>query len=142
MSANPLEQASSTIEPAEVQQALEKILNSKHFVNAQKKKRFLRLISDFYLEGRAHELNEYILGYDVFGRDSNYNPSADPIVRVVAHDIRKKLKMYYENEGANDAIRLDLPRAAINLSSPDIRLSLRQKSMRVLLILFQSLKLY
>ncbi|HEX8088904.1 MAG TPA: hypothetical protein VF762_08635, partial [Blastocatellia bacterium] len=103
------EQAPSTIEPDAVRQALESILSSRHFVNAPKKKKFLRLICDFYLEGRAHELNEHMLGYDVFGRGSGYNPSDDPIVRVFAHEIRKKLEAYYASEGAADPIRLDIP---------------------------------
>lgn len=50
-----------------------------------------------------------MLGFDVFGRDSNYNPSDDPIVRVFAHEIRKKLEAYYGNEGANDPVRLEIP---------------------------------
>src|SRR5215211_9422716 len=91
-------QAPSSVEPDDVRRALESILNSKHFVNAHKKKKFLRLICDFYLEGRAHELNEHMLGYDVFNRESSYNPSDDPIVRVFAHEIRKKLEIYYKNE--------------------------------------------
>jgi hypothetical protein len=103
------EQMHLAFEPDEVRLALENILSSKHFVNAHKKKKFLRLICDFYLEGRAQELNEHILGYDVFGRDSSYNPSDDPIVRVFAHEIRKKLEAYYTNEGAGDAIRLEIP---------------------------------
>lgn len=103
------QQKASDIGAEDVHQSLEKILASKHFVNAHKKKKFLRIICDFYLQGRAHELNEYILGYDVFGRDSSYNPSADPIVRVFAHEIRKKLEIYYRGEGANDPIHLEIP---------------------------------
>ncbi len=103
------EQSPTDIAHEDVRQALEAILNSKHFVNAHKKKKFLRLICDFYIEGRAQELNEHILGYDVFGRDSSYNPADDPIVRVFAHEIRKKLEAYYGNEGANDPIRLEIP---------------------------------
>lgn len=103
------EQPSPDIAPDDVRQSLETLLSSKHFVNAHKKKKFLRLICDFYLEGRAQELNEHILGYDVFGRDSSYNPSDDPIVRVFAHEIRKKLEAYYANEGAHDPIRLEIP---------------------------------
>jgi hypothetical protein len=97
------------IAPEDVHQTLESILSSKHFVNAHKKKKFLRLICDFYIQGRAQELNEHILGYDVFGRDSSYSPSDDPIVRVFAHEIRKKLEAYYSSEGANDSIRLEIP---------------------------------
>ena len=98
-----------TFEASEVNQTLERVLNSRYFVHAHKKRQFLSLICDFYIKGRAHELNEYVLAYDVFGRDSKYNPSADPMVRVVAHEIRKKLESYYQNEGANDEIRMELP---------------------------------
>src|SRR5262245_18154378 len=99
----------SPVSPDEVRQALGTILASRHFVNAHQKKKFLKLICDFYLEGRAHELNEHILGYDVFGRDSSYNPAQDPIVRVFAHEIRKKLEDYYTKEGAADPIRMEIP---------------------------------
>ena len=109
MKSHMVEQQHSAFDDDEVRLTLENILSSKHFVNAHKKKKFLRLICDFYLEGRAQELNEHILGYDVFGRDSSYNPSADPIVRVFAHEIRKKLEAYYANEGATDPIRLEIP---------------------------------
>jgi hypothetical protein len=98
-------QSVEVINAEEVRQTLEKILNSKYFVHAHKKRLFLSVICEFYLNGRAHELNEYVLAYDV----STYNPSADPIVRVVAHEIRKKLENYYQNEGASDTIRMELP---------------------------------
>jgi hypothetical protein len=102
-------QSIEAIDSADVSQTLEKVLSSKYFVHAHKKRQFLNVVCDFYLNGRAHELNEYVLAYDVFGRDNTYNPSADPIVRVVAHEIRKKLESYYQNEGAGDEIRMELP---------------------------------
>src|SRR5437868_4635520 len=109
MKAQIAESASSGVAPDEVRQALDRLLWSKYFVNAHKKQKFLRLICDYYLEGRAQELNEHLLGYDVFGRDNSYNPSNDPIVRVFAHEIRKKLEAYYTNEGAADLVRLEIP---------------------------------
>jgi len=109
MAHHAIERPLVSVEPEEVRQTLERILSSKYFVHAPKKKGFLNLICDFYLKGRAHELNEYILGYDVFGRDNTYDPSADPVVRVTAHEIRKKLELYYQNEGAQDPIRLEIP---------------------------------
>lgn len=93
----------------EVRQALDRVLNSKHFIHAPKKQKFLRLICDYYLNGRAGELNEYLIGQEVFDRNHDYNPSADPIVRVGAHDIRKKLELYYQQEGVQDEIRLEIP---------------------------------
>lgn len=99
----------TVMDPEEVQSALNRILASKHFSHAPKKQKFLRLLCDFYLQGRASKLNEYLIGREVFDRTEQYNPSEDPIVRVGAHDVRKKLELYYQNEGLGDEIRLDIP---------------------------------
>lgn len=109
MAVQSAKQVTKAVDAEDVRQTLEKVLNSKYFVHAYKKRQFLSVICDFYLSGRAGELNEYILAYDVFGRDNTYNPSADPIVRVVAHEIRKKLESYYQNEGSGDEIRMEIP---------------------------------
>lgn len=100
---------SPAIKPAEVRQALEALLGSKCFSHSPQKRKFLRLICDFYLNDRVRELNEYLLGREVFNRGANFHPADDPIVRVVAHDVRKKLEMYYQQEGTDDAIRLQIP---------------------------------
>jgi hypothetical protein len=97
------------IKPAEVRQTLEMILGSKYFSHAPQKRKFLRLICDFYLNNRASDLNEHLIGREVFSRGAGFHPAEDPIVRVVAHDVRKKLEMYYRHEGTDDAIRLQIP---------------------------------
>jgi hypothetical protein len=61
------------------------------------------------LSGRGAELNEYLIGREVFDRDDSYNPATDPIVRVGAHSVREKLALYYQREGADDAIRIEIP---------------------------------
>jgi hypothetical protein len=104
-SQRPPESASSE----EVAQLLERVFKSRHFAHAPKKQKFLQVVCDFYLSGRAHELNEYLIGREVFERDDNYNPAADPIVRVGAHDVRKRLELYYQSEGAHDELRLEIP---------------------------------
>src|SRR5687767_11369425 len=88
----------------EVRQALERILRSKHFAHAPMKQRFLQLICEAHISGRAADLNEYLIGFEVFGRDKSYNPALDPIVRVGAHELRKKLEYYYRSEGESDEI--------------------------------------
>src|SRR5262249_55231304 len=85
------------------------VLNSKHFVHAPMKQKFLRLTCDFHLNGRGPDLNEYLIGREVFGRDDSYNPATDPIVRVGAHGVREKLSLYYQKEGADDEIRIEIP---------------------------------
>jgi hypothetical protein len=74
----------------EVREAMSRILASKQFVNAPTKQKFLQLICESYLTGRAFELNEYMTGCEVYGRDANYNPALDPIVRVGAHGLRNR----------------------------------------------------
>jgi hypothetical protein len=93
----------------EVRQTLDRILQSKYFSHAPKKQKFIQLICDYHLQGRTSELNEYVIGYEVFEKGTGYNPSTDPVVRVGAHDVRKKLELYYQHEGAEDAVRLVIP---------------------------------
>ena len=89
--------------------ALERVLNSKYFIHAPMKQKFLRLICDFHLHGRGGDLNEYLIGREVFDRDDSYNPATDPIVRVGAHGVREKLALYYQKEGTNDLLRIEIP---------------------------------
>jgi len=89
--------------------ALERVLASKHFIHAPMKQRFLRLICEFRLDDRGRELNEYLIGREVFDRQSDYNPATDPIVRVGAHGVREKLERYYQKDGANDEVRIEIP---------------------------------
>ena len=64
------------------------------------------------MENRAHELNQYSLGVQVFGKKPNYNPSLDNIVRVTARQLRQKLGEYYSSEGASDPWVLEIPKGA------------------------------
>jgi hypothetical protein len=89
--------------------ALERVLTSKYFIHAPMKQKFLRLICDFHLHGRGSELNEYLIGREVFDRDDSYNPATDPIVRVGAHGVREKLALYYQKEGTQDDLRIEIP---------------------------------
>jgi hypothetical protein len=101
--------AASAVSQEEMRLALDRVLASKHFVHAPMKQRFLRLICEFRLDGRGRELNEYLIGREVFDRHNDYNPATDPIVRVGAHGVREKLERYYQKEGANDEVRIEIP---------------------------------
>ncbi len=70
---------------------------------------FLSFAVEESLAGRGGELKESVIGARVFERTADYDPRLDPIVRVEARRLRAKLKEYYEGEGANDGVRIDLP---------------------------------
>jgi hypothetical protein len=46
---------------------------------------------------------------EVFGRPASYDPSDDATVRVKAGEVRKRLGLYYSDQGAQDPIRIELP---------------------------------
>jgi hypothetical protein len=60
------------------------------------------------LEGNHEGLKERTLGIDVFGRDANYDNSADPVVRTTANEIRKRLALYYEDPASHNSVRIRL----------------------------------
>ncbi|MFN7930734.1 MAG: hypothetical protein U0Y68_22980, partial [Blastocatellia bacterium] len=107
--AAPLNASTDRVSSEEVRQTLTRIIQSKYFAHAPKKQRFVQVICDYYLQGRAAELNEYLIGCEVFDKGAEYQPSVDPVVRVGAHDVRKKLESYYQHEGADDPVRLSIP---------------------------------
>jgi len=88
---------------------LRRVLQSKHFAKAKKKSRFLEFVCDQAFLGNADKLNEYLIGVEVYERGTDFNPQDDPIVRVQAHEIRRALKDYYEEEGKDSPFRLELP---------------------------------
>jgi hypothetical protein len=93
----------------ERREELHRILESKHFASAPKKTRFLEFVSEQTFLGNGNKLNEYLIGVEVYDRGPEFNPQKDPIVRVQAHEIRRWLRKYYEEEGKNSLIRVDLP---------------------------------
>jgi len=88
---------------------LEKIVGSKHFRNSKRYPSFLRFIVEQTVAGRTDLLKERTLGTDVFGRPSDYDTNADPIVRVTAGEIRKRIAQYYQDPGHEDELRVYLP---------------------------------
>jgi hypothetical protein len=93
----------------EKREELRRVLQSKYFANSPKKTRFLEFVSEQAFVGNGERLNEYLIGVEVYDRGVDFNPQKDPIVRVQAHEIRRLLNKYYEEDGHDGLIRLDLP---------------------------------
>jgi hypothetical protein len=93
----------------EKREELRRLLQSKHFTASPKKTRFLEFVSEQTFLGNGDKLNEYLIGVEVYERGTDFNPQKDPIVRVQAHEIRRLLKKYYEEDGKDSGLRIDLP---------------------------------
>ena len=94
---------------SELLQQLDRIVCSKHFRNSKRYPPFLRFVVEQTLAGKTEELKERTLGVDVFARRSDYDTNADPIVRVTAGEIRKRIAQYYQEPGHENELRIDLP---------------------------------
>ncbi|HEX9369181.1 MAG TPA: tetratricopeptide repeat protein [Vicinamibacterales bacterium] len=89
---------------------LERVLTSVTFRQVDRLKRFLHFSVTEALAGRGDQLKEYVIGVQVFDKDSSFDPRADPIVRVQARRLRARLERYYRDEGGTDALVIELPK--------------------------------
>ena len=100
---------SSEPEKAAVQQQLEKLLATPLFNSSKRYPSFLKYVVTHSLAGQTDQLKERILGVEIFGRSADYDTNTDPIVRVTAAEIRKRIEQYYQDPKHSQEIRLYLP---------------------------------
>ncbi len=80
-----------------IEHELAQILVSSHFCHSLQAQRLLRYIVERSLAHEDHLLRERVIGSEVFGRRPDYDTGDDPIVRIRAADIRKRLAQYYQS---------------------------------------------
>ncbi len=95
-----------------VQLELERLLKSPLFTRSLRLSRFLRFIVEKTLRNEGDSLKEYTLAMEVFDKGETYEPNVDTLVRVEAGRLRNKLREYYESEGRDSVIRIDLPKGS------------------------------
>lgn len=92
-----------------VLQELESILSSRHFKSADRCKQFLQYVVLNKLEGHTERLKERTIGTDVFQRPPGYATGEDPVVRVQAGEVRRRLELYYQETPQPSRVRIELP---------------------------------
>jgi hypothetical protein len=94
----------------ECQLQLQKILQAASFRNASMLQQLLQYLAGKTFSHGAEVLKEYTIGVEALGRPADFDPKADPIVRVQIHRLRQKLKDYYDSDGHRDAIVIEIPK--------------------------------
>ena len=82
------------------------VLSSETFRRSPKLSRLLKYLCDKRLDGQASEITEYGIALDVLGRNAEFDPQQDAVVRVDTHHLRKRLKEYYAGPGADHPIQI------------------------------------
>jgi hypothetical protein len=93
---------------------LERILQSRTLHGSENLKSFLRYVTLKSIEESKDQLKEYTIATEVFGRNNNFSPRSDSVVRVQASRLRHKLQEYYATEGKSDRILIELPKGHYN----------------------------
>jgi hypothetical protein len=88
---------------------LERILHSRFFRNAVRSRQFLEFVVQHAVAGHSEELKERSIGTGVFHRAPGYATGDDPVVRVQAGEVRRRLEQYYQEERDPSPVRIELP---------------------------------
>ena len=95
-----------------VRRQLAKVLASADFDMTGRPREFLRFIVEEALAGRGADLTQAVIATHVFGREGDFDPALDPVVRIQAGRLRRSLERFYTRSGKEDAVRIELPRGA------------------------------
>jgi hypothetical protein len=92
-----------------VHEELQRILNSRFFKNATRSRQFLEFVVSRKLDGHAGELKERTIGTELFQRAPGYATGDDPVVRVQAGEVRRRLEQFYQTGPNHAQVRIELP---------------------------------
>src|SRR5579862_3556134 len=90
-----LEPSPSVPDAGLVREQLERLVAHSLFANSKRYPALLGYVVEQTLQGNAADLKERSIGIEVFGRAPTYDANADPIVRITAGEVRKRLGLYY-----------------------------------------------
>ena len=94
----------------EIREQLDRILGHAEFQATEKNRDFLRYIVEETLAGRSERIKGFSIACEVFGRDSDFDASHDPVVRIQAGRLRRAIERYYLVAGMQDPICIEIPK--------------------------------
>src|SRR5450432_64748 len=89
--------------------ALNSVLESAEFLRAPALAKILKYLCEKTFEGRVHEIKEFSIATEVYGRSESFGEKRDSVVRVEMSRLRKRLRSYYAGEGSQQAFRILIP---------------------------------
>jgi tetratricopeptide (TPR) repeat protein len=94
----------------DIRSALERLIASPAFSKSPQLAHFIKFVVEETLAGRGDRIKAFTIAAGALGRDANFDPQNDPIVRVEAGRLRQALAQYYAASGCDDAVIIELPR--------------------------------
>src|ERR1700686_662649 len=103
-------------------QLVKRIVTRPPFQKSIRLRDLLQFITEQTIHGNAHELTEQHIGNALFHKPSDYRPLEDSSVRVHVRQLRLKLHEYFNEDGRNEPLILDIPKGSY---APVFRTALR-----------------
>jgi hypothetical protein len=98
---------------------LERIVSDGRFIASKRYPCLLRYIVEQTLAENEDNLKERTLGVEVFHRPPDYDTNLDPVVRLCAAEVRKRLAQYYQSPARGGELKIELnPGSYVPLFSP------------------------
>jgi hypothetical protein len=98
-----------TADDAAVREQLDRLLASSHFRTSRRCQSLLKYVVEAYLDRHPDRVKERSIGFEVFGREPDYDTNQDSVVRTTAAEVRKKLAQYYLEPSHEHEVRVVLP---------------------------------
>jgi hypothetical protein len=93
-------------------QLIERIVASPPFQKSARLRDLLCFLAERTLHGQAQDLSEHRIGSAVFGKAQDYSVVEDSSVRVHVRQLRLKLHEYFDGEGRNESVVVEIPKGA------------------------------
>ena len=91
---------------------LERVASSTLLKRAVRLRELLLYVGRRSLKEHRDKIHENEIGSAVFDRPADYDTSVDPIVRVNATELRKRIEAYFDSEGLHEALIMAIPRGS------------------------------
>jgi hypothetical protein len=91
---------------------LERVIASVQLHRAPRLREFLSYVGRRSLKDGCTHVHEQEIGVEVFGRSEGYDTGVDNIVRANATELRKRIEAYFESEGRNETLGMEIPRGS------------------------------
>ncbi|GAA0421801.1 hypothetical protein GCM10009133_32920 [Cocleimonas flava] len=92
-----------------VKDQLKRILESKHFSSAKQMQNFLSYVVKKVLAGEGNSLKQFTIAIEALEFPDDFDPNQSPVVRILGGRVRTRLKKYYDQDGSNDEIIINIP---------------------------------
>lgn len=103
-------------EQDQVWRQVDRLISSEVLHGSESLCKLLRYLAHHALEHPGVPLKEYQIATEEFGRPPDFDPAVDSMVRVQAGRLRVKMAEYYATKGADDPIRIELPKGTYTLA--------------------------